>query len=212
MVYLEKQAYLYSLAQDFEKSIELFDEMEKKIGVTEKSALIKHDFYKKLGKKNKALQELLNLVDQFPSDLSIKHILANYYKSQNKEGAARDVYKEILNINPQDARANVAMASSFKKQGNTSNYLNSIRPIIENEEADIDIKIAELMPYVRKAEKNPNPEELEALLVLLDVLEKHTPVTPRALRSTPMSYLLLESQNKRFKNMNEPLTWMNPII
>ena len=175
MSHLERQAYLYSLAEDFEKSIEIFDEMEKRIGVTEKSALIKHDFYKKLGKKNKALQELLTLVNHFPKDLGIKHILANYYNSQNKEGAAKDVYKEILAINPKDARANVAMASSFKKQGNSSHYLNSIRPIIENEDADIDIKIAELMPYIRKAEKDPKPEELQALLVLLDVLEKTHP-------------------------------------
>ncbi len=175
MSYLEQKAYLYSKADRYERSIEIFDEMERRIGVTEKSALIKHDFYKKLGKKSKALQELIKLTEHFPKDIGIKHILANYYNANNKSSAAKEVYQEILDINPNDARANVAMASTFKKQGNHSNYLNSIRPIIENEEAGIDIKIAELMPYVKKAQKNPKPEELESLLVLLSVLEKTHP-------------------------------------
>jgi tetratricopeptide (TPR) repeat protein len=180
MKYQEQLAFLYSKGGEYQMAIDVFDNMEDRIGVTEKSALIKHDFYKKLGKRAKALDELLKLTEYFPSDISIKHILANYYKSINKDGAARQIYQEILALNPNDARANVAMASTFKKQGNHGDYLHSIRPIIENEHAGIDVKIAELMPYVRKMEKSANPEELEALLALVSVLEKTHPTNAKS--------------------------------
>ncbi len=173
--YQERKAFMYSKAKNYEQAIVIFDEIEGRQGITEKSSLIKHDFYKKLGKKNKALNELLRLVDHFPGDISAKHILANYYNHLGKTNLAEEVYAEILQLHPNDARANVAMASTFKKQGNHSSYLQSIRPIIENEEADIDIKIAELMPYVRRLQKEKDSEQLEAMLVLVSVLEKTHP-------------------------------------
>ncbi len=178
--FLERKAYLYSRAENHARAIEILDEMEDRSGITEKTSLIKHDLYKRQGKKKQALDELKLLTEALPQDTKIKHILATYYKQINKPGQAEDVYRQILEIDPQDARANVALASTFKKQGNHSSYLNSIKPIIENEQADIDVKIAELMPYIRRLQKQNDQSELVHLLELVNILEKTHPRDPKA--------------------------------
>lgn len=175
-----KKAFYYAKAGELAKSVEVLDALESQIGVNQETSLLKHDLYKKMGKKNKALDEVEILSKSFPENISYKHILANYYRSIGKASHAEDTYRDILRLDPNDARANVALASAFRKEGKHASYLSSIRPIIENEEASIDIKIGELMPYVRQVQKNPASEEASTLLELAEILEKTHPNEAKA--------------------------------
>lgn len=177
---LERKAWLYAKANQLDRAIEVLDELERKTGMTEKTAYAKHDLYKQTGKKSKATEVLEQLVTRYPQNTEYRHVLASYLKQIGKESQAEDVYRQILVIDPQDARANVALASSFKKDGNDGGYLSSIKPIIENPDASIDVKIAELMPYVRQLQKDKDPAVMEAMMELVQLLEKAHPDEPKA--------------------------------
>jgi len=178
--YLRSKGLYLSEAGDQAAAIEVFDEIEKRIGVTERTSLLKFELYKKIGKDKRGVAELERLIETFPDNVNYRHHLAGYFRQIGKKSQMEDVFEGILQIDPDDARANVAMASSYRKQGDHGNYLMSIRPIIENENADIDIKIAEMMPYVRIVQKNPDDENLAPLLQLCELLEKTHPSDAKA--------------------------------
>ncbi|MBK8500745.1 MAG: tetratricopeptide repeat protein [Saprospiraceae bacterium] len=177
---LEKKAWLYAKANQQDRAIAILDQLEMKAGISEKTSYAKHDLYKQLGKKSKAIEVLEALAARYPNNTEYRHVLASYLKQIGKGAQAEEIYREILVINPQDARANVALASSFRKEGNDGGYLSSIKPIIENPEASIDIKIAELMPYVRQLQKQKDPHVLAAMMDLMQVLEKAHPNDAKA--------------------------------
>ncbi len=178
--YLRSKGLYLSQAGDQEDAIAVFDVIEKRIGVTERTSLLKFQLYKKIEKDKKAIAELEQLIEAFPDNVNYRHHLANYFREIGKKSQMQHVYEGILAIDPDDPRAHVAMASSHRKQGDHGNYLMSIRPIIENENADIDIKIAEMMPYVRIVQKDADDKNLEPLLELCELLEKTHPDDPKA--------------------------------
>lgn len=173
--YMHHMAFLYQKGGELDASIAILDQIESKFGVSDKTALPKHDMYHRLKKRNKAQESLEALVQRFPREIEYKHILANYLKAINKKSAAEEIYREILAQNPEDARANVALASDLKDSGDEKGYLSSIRKILENEEAGIDLKINELMPFVKKLQRSQDQGDLEELLGLISILEKTNP-------------------------------------
>ncbi len=176
---LEKKAWLYAKGNQPDKAIMILGQLETRIGVTEKTAYAKHDLYKQTGKKKQATEVLEDLVRRYPTITEYHHVLASYLKQIGKESSSEDIYRQILVIDPQDARANVALASTFRKEGNAGGYLSSIKPIIESPGADIDIKMAELLPYVRQLQKDRDPAVMAAMMDLVLVLEKAHPDDPK---------------------------------
>jgi len=215
-----KKAFYYAQAGELAKSVEVLDDLQLQIGVNQETSLLKHDLYKKMGKKNKALDEVEILSRSFPGNISYKHILANYYRAIGKNSQAEDTFRDILRLDPNDARANVALASAFRKEGKHASYLSSIRPIIENEEASIDIKIAELMPYVRQVQQNPTSEEASTLLELAEILEKTHPNEAKAfalhadlLSLTGQTELALEKYQRTLElNPSNFLVWEQLLL
>ncbi len=173
--YLHHMAFLYQKGGELEASIAILEQIEHQFGVSDKTALPKHDMYHRLKKRSKAQESLEALVERFPREIEYKHILANYLKAINKKSAAEEIYRQILAQNPEDARANVALASDLKDSGDEKGYLSSIRKILENEEAGIDLKINELMPFVKKLQRSQEQGDLEELLGLIAILEKTNP-------------------------------------
>ncbi len=172
---MERKAWLYAQAGQFSRAISVIEEIEGKIGITEKTAYIKHDLYKEQGKKVKAAEVLVDLVNRNPLETEYMHVLASFYKQVGKANLAEDVYRQILTVDPDDARANVALATTLRKEGDKSGYLSSIRPIIENPEANIDVKMAELLPYVRQLQKENDDAVMSVMLDLVKLIEEAHP-------------------------------------
>lgn len=169
--HLELEAFYYTKAKEYDKAIQALLIIEQRIGITERISMIKYDIYKKDNKKNKALNELQTLCATYPHNVNYKHYLANYFSQLKKQDKAEEIYREILKIDAEDARANMALASKYKKQGDFEGYLNSIKPIIENKNANLDIKIAELMPYIQRLQKENDRSELNTLLEYCEILK-----------------------------------------
>lgn len=188
---LEQKAFLYKQAGDLNKAIDVLDQMDERIGVNEKTTMIKHDLYNQLGKKSKAVEVLTTLITRFPKKLSYRHTLAKYYKEIDKRKQADQVYKDILAIEPRDARANVALAENYKRNEESEDYLAAIRSVIKDKDVAIDLKIAELMPYVIKLQKENDQSIVPALTELITILEQIHPddAKPYALHGDILSLM-----------------------
>jgi tetratricopeptide (TPR) repeat protein len=110
--------------------------------------------------------------------------LANFYLQSGDKGKAREVYQQILAINPADARAKIALAEE-NKGGDDARYLASLKPVFENPQTDIDLKIKQIIPYVTRLAETTDPSKIDksisdALLELTSILEQLHPANAKA--------------------------------
>jgi hypothetical protein len=81
-------------------------------------------------------------------NIDYKYLAASYCKTKGMDDKALVYYKQILEIDPSDSRARLALAGTEKQNGDKVAYLQSISPIMSNPSLGIDVKIQELIPYV----------------------------------------------------------------
>ncbi len=143
-------AYMFIKDGKTDEAIEIYNKVEDKIGVNERTTKRKYSLYLVQGKNKKAETELQKLVKAFPSESLYYQLLAEFYNQQNRANDAKEIYKKMLEIDPEDPVANLALAESFKESGDDERFLSSIEDLFKNPDVNIDIKIKEIAPYITK--------------------------------------------------------------
>lgn len=174
-VYSDKLATAYLQTNNANSAIETYSNLEEQIGINENISRRKYEIYEILGKKNKALAELEKLSEAYPNEISYLHNLASYYNKLGKEEKALDVYRQILQIDIDDASANMAITAASTGGGDDNNYLRSLSPIIENQSIPVDRKILELVPFVDQLNTNYDKELADVLIMLSDKITINHP-------------------------------------
>ena len=108
--YWLKMAKLYNAAAMPVKSIETFERMGNTFGFSEEILFRKFRAQSEAGDLNAAVLTLEQLVKSFPDNLQAKNTLASIYKSDGREEDAKELYSEVLQSDPTNANANIALA------------------------------------------------------------------------------------------------------
>ncbi len=133
--------------------------LQSKTSITEETSRRLFDIYSKSGKKEKALQTLQSLSNAYPDEERFLGNLASYYHDIGRQDEAVKVFEKMLEINPNNAQAAIAITKSksrdmgSKNGALSSDYLDSLLPIIDNMDITLDTKIQELMPHLSNMEK-----------------------------------------------------------
>jgi tetratricopeptide (TPR) repeat protein len=133
-----------------------------------------------MGRDEDALAALHKLTEAFPTNLDYKYLAASYCKTKGWEDKANYYYKQILELDPEDSRARLALAGTEKQNGSKSSYLLSITPLMSNPSLSINVKIQELIPYVVELSEKHDEELGKALLELTDKLVATHPKEAKA--------------------------------
>ncbi len=174
-IYFHKWAYYLVKAKDPAKAIKVYDDLEKRIGISEEVSQKKHRLYLGQGNTKKAAIELNNLVNAYPSQMNYRYALASFYEQTTQLDLAKKEYSKILELDPNDTRAKIALASSSNKGGKDVAYLQSLKPIFEKGDLDIDYKIKELMPYISKVVETNDLDLANKALELAETLSNVHP-------------------------------------
>ena len=136
----------------------------------------KHHIYHQLGKRKEAGKELAKLADAFPDNLVYKHQLARYFEQIGSRKNAKVVYQEILRLNPEDAKASIALASyNNGNQSNDLGYLQTLSELFKKDDVLLDVKVAKLYPYIEAVGTEKDPTKRQAILDLGKLLtETHS--------------------------------------
>ncbi len=172
--YYFKWAYFLVRASEPEKAIKVYDDLEKMIGVNEETTRHKHTLYLGMGDYKKAAKELESIISIFPEKTEYRHLLATFYEQTDQKDLAKQTYQAILNLNPNDARAKIALSESAKGNDDIG-FLNSLKPVFENPNVNIDVKITEILPYVNQFADTGGDNLGTTLLGLVSILEKVHP-------------------------------------
>lgn len=173
--YYRKWAYYLVRAKEPTQAIKVYDQLESRFGLTEETIGKKHSLYLGLGKQKKATLELKKLTKAFPKNIEYKHMLASHYQRIGNKNNAKKVLEEIIKLNPDDAQANLAMANASKGSNNELGHLASLKPIFQQADVDIDLKIKEMIPHIQKVAQTGNVQLADAAIELAKILTEVHP-------------------------------------
>ncbi|MCB0584013.1 MAG: tetratricopeptide repeat protein [Phaeodactylibacter sp.] len=173
-------AYFLVRADEINDALKAYDLLEKRIGVNEEVIRRKHSLYLGTGDNKKAARELERLIEAFPNDMEYRHLLAGFYQQIGEEDKAREVYQEILQLDPDNAKAQLAMAGGSGQPKGELQFLESLKPVFRQEGVDIDLKIGQLMPFIQRVADTGNQQLASAALELSTILEQVHPTEAKA--------------------------------
>jgi tetratricopeptide (TPR) repeat protein len=156
--YYEHLVGLLERTNQLPKALEILDKHEMVAGVLPDLIFEKVDIYNQIGQPQKGIVELEKLVRLYPGNTTFLHRLAAQYLIAGDSDTARKYYAQILEIDPEDGKANIALAAEFKKSGDDLTYLRSIRGLMSNPAVTLDVKVIELIPFVEKFADNPKAD------------------------------------------------------
>ncbi len=158
---------------DWQGAIKALEWQQQNVGKTEENSKLKQAIYLKNNQPDLAIQELQSLSNAYPKNTEYLHFLASLQLQLGKKEDAKNTFEKILQINPSDTKANVALLSD-KKTGGSSDYLSSLKPLFGNSDIKLDAKIKELIPYVVELAEKKDVSKAPQLLELVEILENQT--------------------------------------
>ncbi len=169
--YYSKWAFYLVKAQQTDKAIEVYNQMEQTIGVSEEVCRKKHTLYVGKGELELAAAEYQKLIKAYPSEIRFRHYLAEFYQRIDEKTLANQMYEQILEIDPEDPDAALAMATGGGDTGDDITQLARLTPIFESDAVEIDNKIKELMPYLQKVVDTKDKTLARSILNLSETIE-----------------------------------------
>lgn len=147
-----------------EEAVANLEQLQLEQGIGEETSRRIFNIHKTTGNTKKAISALNRLITAYPDNTRYLANLASYYMEQDEQSKAEELYKQILSIEPNHPKANLVLAKKDLAKNNSDSQLTALRPIIDNQNLDIDDKIKELMPYLTTMKKgDANSKELMAL-------------------------------------------------
>ena len=141
-------AVYYSKQGNIQKSMKLIDELEKEYDGMKELILIKHKNYDVLNEKDSAVVQLEILVKLFPDEFENYGLLAEYLSEINRFGHAKEIYEELLKIEPNNGLANISYGDFYLKQGMKDTALVYYRKGFDSDDIRIEDKIGILYNYI----------------------------------------------------------------
>ncbi|MEX0966489.1 MAG: tetratricopeptide repeat protein [Bacteroidia bacterium] len=170
--YYNSMANMYLFANQPQKALEVYERMEKQLGVNEIVVLQKHKIYLRQNEVEKAAKEIRKLIDQSPQDLRYYKILADVYQVNGYHEKAFEVLEQMAEIDSTNGKVQMALAEYYRSQRNYERAAYYLKQAFNNPEVDIDQKVEIIYGnYLMQGFTNENKEEAFTLAEML--IEAH---------------------------------------
>lgn len=111
-------------SQNYERAIEMLDEIEIEVGKSPHLSLTKHDLYLELKYPELAQKELDDLINDVPSNIENRLVVADYFLQTNQVPAAQKVLTEAMTYEPNNGEIQVMLADiSLRKNELTQAFV-----------------------------------------------------------------------------------------
>ncbi len=147
--YFFNLGFLYEKTGQIESAIKVYDLFQKSFGIDENVIEAKKNLYLRLNRFNDAVAEVHKLVDAFPGETEYMLMEGDLYRANKMKDKATEIYKKILAIEPDNARALLAMSELGLQSGNAQESMEDLKKIFANPKVDIDTKVKILYPYLQ---------------------------------------------------------------
>tara|TARA_B110000977_G_scaffold132003_1_gene168084 strand:- start:980 stop:2734 length:1755 start_codon:yes stop_codon:yes gene_type:complete len=167
-------AQAYTSNEQYKKAIQVYQLIEKRLGVAEELSVIKERLYIALGNLKSAAEELHKLISAFPSNVRYRGMLAELYQANDLPEKALQIYNDILTVNPTEPRANMALADHYRLKNDFEKVFYHLNNCFNNPSFSKDVKLQILISYFQLAIETPSYSD--SWISLLDKAILHHPL------------------------------------
>ncbi len=160
---------LYSETGKDNKALKLLNDIEMENGISEPVSLLKEQIYLRQGKPDQAIEELLALIDMAPEEVRYLGVLAELYTTLDRKEEAKQTYKKIFEIEPNNGVAQLSMAEFYRLENNTDKQFEYLGIAFRNTSLPIDRKMGVMIDFLTNEDRfNENKKEIDTLLKILE--------------------------------------------
>ena len=151
--YPERIEYYYEIANVYlilnkaKEAIKVYDEIEKRMGVTDDASMQKIRIFRATNNFEKAVAEVQKLIKTFPKEGKYYGILGELYQSKGQSEKALAAYTDLLKLDPENPYAHLTLADYYRNQNQKDKAFDEIKTAFKSKELDIDIKVKILLSY-----------------------------------------------------------------
>lgn len=177
--YPEKQnvqialANLYLEKGDFKNSVEIYRNLEDKLGVNETTT---PRFVHSLivgGNFTDALLKTEELIKTFPSTIQYYALLAEIYRGKGEPAKAQEVYQKLLDENPGDPQIQLSVCDFLFNEKRYDDLFIMLNPVILNQNIGREDKLSMFARLINV--KNYSEENINNVIMTIMVLEAAYP-------------------------------------
>lgn len=196
-IYLD-YCMLLSAIGKYSDALKEFNKLEKKEGVSEMVILEKEKIYMAQGKPEKALGEIMKLVEANPKEPRYYGMLAESYTNLQQYDKATEAYEKLLEIEPDNGHIHLSLAEFYRVQNNPEKSFEELKLAFGSTMIESETKIKLLLAMFSGTTDADTKEKIYQLIS--NMLLAH-PDDPKA-HTIYADYLI---RDKRYKEARDQL-------
>ena len=149
-----EMANAYAENGETEKAIEALDELEKSVGVSEALAMNKFRLYSMIDNKEKAFEEIQQIIDKNPGDSRYLILIGDLYMDDNQKEKALSYYEQAKLIDPDYPALTLSMVNYYERTGKSEAARQELKNAITGITMEVDTKIQLLTRYLGVLQQN----------------------------------------------------------
>jgi len=168
--YYYMEAALFASVEKRKEAIDVYNRLEKQIGISESVSLEKYNLYNALGNKKMAYSEVKKLIKKNPYQSRFYGMLADMYLKDSRTEDAYEMYMKILEVDPDNGLVQFYLADYYRGKKDLDKSEISIMNAFKSYKVNVDQKIQYLLGVLMNNDKLSYPESV--YISFLDVLVK----------------------------------------
>lgn len=144
---------LYGQNKQYKNAISALDRLEKIEGKAEEISLQKSRMYVALQDYDAAFKEMKDLAEQYPYDTRYRIMLGDLYLKNGRPTEAYQTYQDVLAQEPDNALAQLSLASYYDQMGEDSLCHNQLEELILNPGIESKTQVALMQQLVLQSEQ-----------------------------------------------------------
>jgi tetratricopeptide (TPR) repeat protein len=153
--YKEDLANLYSRTKQYDKAIEVLDELDELWGESNYRDSLRSHIYRAMGNSSKDLEKLVDKINSNPKREKEYLNLIYLYSEQGDPKKAFDTAKELLKKFPESELVHLALYKFHLEEGDTQNAFQSMQAVFSSKKIDDKSKLRVLEDYLEFIQKHP---------------------------------------------------------
>ncbi|MCB0451977.1 MAG: tetratricopeptide repeat protein [Aequorivita sp.] len=156
--YKEDLANLYTLTKQYDKALELLDELDQVWGESDIRNALRAQIYRATGNTEGAIENLEQKIDNNPKNEKEYLNLIFLYSDQGNKEKAFETAKNLLKNNPKSQLVHLALYKFYLDEGNAPESIKSMKIVFASEEVDKETKYKVLGDFIQFVNENPEYE------------------------------------------------------
>lgn len=157
--YKEDLANLYSRTRQYDKALEVLDELDESWGESDYRNALRTQIYRTTGNSTGEIEKLEERIEGNKKNEKDYLNLIFLYSEQDNPEKAYETAQELLKQYPNSKLVHLALYKFYLDEGKTQEALNSMDIVFETDDIDLTSKYRVLGDFIQFVNKNPQYED-----------------------------------------------------